>query len=178
MGGEHSFSKKKNGEIRICVDSRTLNQASLKDNYSLPNMDHILQTIAGSEMMSMLDGFFGYNQIGVDKKEQHKTTFITPWGTFAYNRMPFVLINAGATFQRAMDSSFRDFRERIIVIYLDDLRVFSKEKKNHLKDLRAVLQGCRDHGIYLNLKKLVFYVIEGKLLGHIVLPEGIKIDPE
>lgn len=92
--------------------------------------------------------------------------------------MPFGLINAGATFQRAMDSSFRDFRDRIIVIYLDDLIVFSKERKNHLKDLRAVLQHCRDHGISLNPKKSVFYVTEGKLLGHIVLKEGIKIDPE
>ncbi|XP_059068980.1 uncharacterized protein LOC131859359 [Cryptomeria japonica] len=77
-----------------------------------------------------------------------------------------------------MDSSFRDFRDRIIVIYLDDLTVFSKERKNHLKDLRAVLQCCREHGISLNPKKSVFCVTEGKLLGHIVSKEGIKIDPE
>lgn len=90
--------RKKNWEIQICVDFRNLNQASLKDNYALPNMDHILQTVFGSEMMSMLDSFSGYNQISVAENEQHKTTFITPWGTFAYNHMPFGLINVGATF--------------------------------------------------------------------------------
>lgn len=77
--------KKKNGEIRIWVDFRNLNQASLKDNYPLPAMDHILQTVSGSEMMSMLDGFLGYNQISVQEEDKHKTAFITPWGTFAYN---------------------------------------------------------------------------------------------
>lgn len=170
--------KKKNREIRICVDFHNLNQASLKDNYALPNMDHILQIVAGLEMMLMLDGFSGYNQVSVAKNEQHKTSFITPWGKFAYNQMPFGLINAGATFQRAMDSSFRDFSDRIIVVYLDDLTVFSKDRKNHLKDLRAVLQCCREHGISLNPKKSFFYVTDGNLLGHIVSKEGVKIDPD
>lgn len=70
--------RKKNGEIRICVDFRNLNQASLKDNYVLPTMDHVLQTVAGSKVMSMLDGYSGYNQINVASKDQHETTFITP----------------------------------------------------------------------------------------------------
>ena len=91
--------RQKNGEIRICVDFRNLNQASLKDNYGLPVMDHILQLVSGSELMSMLDGFSGYNQISVAPEDQHKTTFTTPWGTFAYNHMPFGLINVRATFQ-------------------------------------------------------------------------------
>lgn len=90
-------------------------------------------------MMSMLDDFSGYNQISVAEHEQHKMAFITLWGTFAYKCMPFGLINAGATFQRAMDSSFKDFRDRIIVVYLDNLTVFLKERKNHLRDLSAVL---------------------------------------
>lgn len=103
--------RKKNGEIRICVDFRNLNQASLKDNYPLPAMDHILQTISRSKMMSVLDGFSRYNQISVAEQDQHKTTFITLWGTFSYNKMPFGLINAGATFQRAMDLSFGHLRD-------------------------------------------------------------------
>lgn len=97
--------RKKNGEIRICVDFCNLNQASLKDNYPLPVMDHLLQTVSGSEMMSMLDGFLGYNHINVDQEDQHKAAFTTPWGTFAYNRMPFGLINVGATFSTC-DGSF------------------------------------------------------------------------
>ncbi|KAH9295191.1 hypothetical protein KI387_038889, partial [Taxus chinensis] len=81
--------------------------ASLKDNYPLPIMDQVLQAVTGSEMLSMLDGFSGYNQIEVSPEDQFKTAFTTPWGTFAYSRMPFGLTNAGATFQRAMDLAFK-----------------------------------------------------------------------
>lgn len=102
-------------------------------------MDHILQMVLGSEMMFMLDGFSGYNQISVLESDQHKTTFITPWGTFSCNRIPFGLINVGATFQRAMDLSFGHLKDRIIVVYLDDLTVFLKRRKHHLRDLRQVL---------------------------------------
>jgi hypothetical protein len=141
-------------------------------------MDYLLQIVVGSEMMSMLDGFLGYNQVEVEEEDQHKTTFTTPWGMFAYHRMPFGLINASATFQRCMRKTFTDLKDQIIVIYLDDLTVFSKKRKDHIEDLRKVLQRCRDHGISLNPKKSVFCVIEGKLLGHIVSQEGIMIDPE
>jgi hypothetical protein len=91
--------RKKTGEIRICVDFRNLNQASLKDNYPLPNMEYLLQRVTGAEMMSMLDGFSGYNQVLVKEDDQLKTAFTTPWGTYKYLRMPFGLTNAGATFQ-------------------------------------------------------------------------------
>ena len=103
-----------------------MNQASLKDNYGLPIMDHILHLVSGSELMSMLDGFCGYNQISVAPEDQHKIACITPWGTFAYNRMSFGLINVGATFQRLMHHSFADFNNKIILMYLNDLIVFSK----------------------------------------------------
>ena len=86
-------------------------------------MDHILNFVFGSELMSMLDGFSGYNQISVEPEDQHKIYCITPWGTY---RMPFGLINVGATFQRLMHHSFADFNNKIIVMYLDDLIVFSK----------------------------------------------------
>jgi hypothetical protein len=95
--------RKKSGEIRLCVDFRNLNRVSLKDNYPLPKMDYILQKVVGSQKMSMLDGFSGYNQIMVHPDDQEKTTFTTPWGTFMYAKMPFGLMNAGETFQRAMD---------------------------------------------------------------------------
>lgn len=105
-------------------------------------------------------------------------TFTTPWGIFSYSRMPFVLINVGATFQYDMNFAFGNMKDRIIVIYLDDLTVFSKKRKDHIKDLESVLQRCRDHGVSLNPKKLIFCVIEGKLLGHVVSQEGVKIDPD
>ena len=92
--------------------------------------------------------------------------------------MPFGLINAWVTFQRAMNSSFKDLIDRIIVIYLDDLTVYSKKRERHFEDLEKVLNRCRQHGISLNTKKFMFFVEEGKFLGHIVSKDGIKIDLE
>jgi hypothetical protein len=94
--------RNKNGEIRLCIYFRNLNRVSLKDNYPLPKMDHILQKIVGSQRMSMLDGFSGYNQIMVHPDDQEKTTFTTPWGTFMYAKMPFRLMNAGDNFPRGI----------------------------------------------------------------------------
>ena len=90
--------RKKSGEIRLCVNFRNLNQVSLKDNYPLPKMDHILQRVIGSQRMSMLDGFSGYNQVAIHLDDQEKTSFTTPWCTFMYAKIPFGLMNVGATF--------------------------------------------------------------------------------
>ena len=90
--------RKKSGEIRICIDFRNLNQASLKDNYLLPNMENLLQSVTGTGMLSMLDGFSGYNQVRIKKEDREKMTFTTLWGTFEYIRMPFALLNVGSTF--------------------------------------------------------------------------------
>jgi hypothetical protein len=98
--------RKKSGEIRLCVDFQNLNKLSLKENYLLLKMDYILHKVVGSQKMSMLDGFLGYNQVMVHPNDQEKTTFTTPWGTFMYAKMPFSLMNVGDTFQRAMDIVF------------------------------------------------------------------------
>ena len=90
--------RKKTVEIRLCIDFRNLNRASLKDNYPLLKMDHILPKVVGSKRISLLDGFSGYNQVLVLPIDQPKTTFTTPWGTFMYVKMPFGLMNARATF--------------------------------------------------------------------------------
>ena len=127
---------KKNGEIWICVDFRNLNRCSLKDNYPLPKMDHILQRVVESKHLYMIDGFSGYNQIVVHKENQEKTMFTTPWGTFMYEKMPFGLINAGATIQRGMDIAFVGERDKSIVIYLDDITVFSKSDEDHFQHLK------------------------------------------
>ena len=89
--------------------------------------------------MLMLVGFSSYNQISVVPKDQHKTTFTTPWGTFAYNHMPFGLINVRATFQWAMDLSFVDLKNKIIFMYLDDLTMFSKHRRDHVHHLESIL---------------------------------------
>jgi hypothetical protein len=165
--------RKKSGEIRLCVDFINMNRVSLKENYPLPKMDHILQKVVRSQKMSILDGFYGYNHIMVHPDDQEKTAFTTPWGTFMYAKMRFGLMNTGETFQRAMDIAFVDEKHKFIVIYLDDITVYSVSDEEHLKHLRRAFHKCRKFGISLNPKKSNFTMEEGKLLGHIIS----KIDP-
>ena len=160
--------RKKNGDIRLCVDFQNLNQSSKKDNYPVLPMEQSLQKVSGAQMLSLLDGFSGYNQVLVSPTNQLKTTFRTPWGTYAYRKMPFGLINAGATFQRAMDATFRGLINHYAIVYLDDVTVFSKNSSDHISHLRKVLERCRKFGISLNPKKSIFAVTEGILLGFVV----------
>jgi hypothetical protein len=148
--------RKNNGEIRLCVDFRNLNRCSRKDNYPLPKMEHILQRVTRASRMSMIDGFSGCNQVSVLPEDRENMTFTTPWGTFMYAKMPFGLMNAGATFQRAMDIAFVGEKDKFVVVYLDDITVFSKSDKEHYCHLRKVFLKCRSFGISLNPKKSLF----------------------
>jgi len=168
--------RKKNGDIRICIDFRNLNKAYRKDNFPLPTMEQILQSVAGSELMSFLDGFLGYNKIMVHPDDILNTTFRTKWGTYAYQKMPFGLINVGATFQCAMDIDFRGLINNSVVIYLDDIIVYSKNRNNHISHLKQIFERCEKFGISLNPK--YFSLAEGKLLGFVVSKKGIYIDPD
>lgn len=127
--------------------------------------------------MSFLDGYLGYNQILVHEDDQDKTSFTTPWGMFKYAKMPFSLKNVGATFQRAMDIAFGNKKDIFFVVYLDDLNVYSNSDDEYLHHLRGVFQRCRKFGISLNPKKCLFAMEEGKLLGHIISKDGIRIYP-
>jgi hypothetical protein len=171
------IARKKTSDIRICVDFRNLNQASLKYNYPLPNMDYILQRVTKEEMMSMLDVFSGYNQVLVKEDDQLKTSFTTPLGTYKYLRIPFGLTNTGATFQHAIDYSFRDLIRKIIEIYKYYLATISKKRDQHIQHLRMIFQRCREYGISLNPKKSICGVEKGNLLGPIISKDGITIDP-
>ena len=118
--------RKKLGDIRICIDFRNLNRVSLKDNYPVPAMEQILQSVFGYAMLSLLHGLSGYNQVLVAKEDRLKTTFQTKWGTYAYDKIPFGLINVGATFQRTMDIAFRGLIDQSVVVYLNDITIYSK----------------------------------------------------
>ena len=134
-------------------------------------MDHILQRVVGSRSISLLDGFSSYNKILVHPDDQLKTTFTTPSDTFIYLKMPFGLMNAGATFPRAMDIEFSEEIGYFIVIYLYDITVYSKIDEAHLIHLRKVFEKCRKFGLSINPKKTLFGLQEGKLLGHIISEE-------
>ena len=131
-------------------------------------MEQILQMVSGSKLFSLLDAFFGYNQVLVAEEDRLKTTFRTKWGTFSYRRMPFGLINDGATFQRAMDIDFHGLIGHSVVVYLDDVTIFSKKREGHAFHLKQIFNYCRKYGISLNPRKCVFAVTEGKLLVHVI----------
>ena len=116
-------------------------------------MDHMLQKVVDSKRISLLDGFSGYNQVLVLPSDQHKTVFTTRWGTFMHDKIPFGLMNAGATFQRAMDIDFSEDIGYFIVIYLDDIIFYSKTDEEHLVHLRKVFEKCRKYGLSLNPNK-------------------------
>ena len=121
-------------------------------------MDHILQRVVGSKRLSMTDGFLGYNQISMNGVDREKTTFTTPWGTFMYEKMPFGLMNVGATFQREMDIAFAGERDRFVVIYLNDITIFSKSVEEHLMHLKQIFSKCKNT-VYLSILKKMFLLL-------------------
>jgi hypothetical protein len=169
--------RKNYGEIRLCVDFINFNRASEKDNYPVPSMEQLLQTISGSNIFSLLESFSGYNQVLVSEEDRLKTIFPTNWGTFADKHMPLGPTNVGETFQRDTYIDFCGFINICVVVYLDDVTVYSKNKKYHIQHLIQIFKRCRKYGISLNPKKTIFGIEEGKLLGHIISQEGIHIDP-
>src|SRR6266487_5748678 len=156
---------KKDGKVRMCVDYRDLNKASPKDDFPLPHIDVLVDNTAKSKVFSLMDGFSGYNQIKMAPEDREKTSFITPWGTFCYKVMPFVLKNARATYQRAMTTLFHDMMHKEIEVYVDDMIAKSRTEEEHV-------------GLLLNPNKCTFGVRSGKLLGFIISQKGIEVDPD
>jgi hypothetical protein len=158
---------KKGGSIRVCVDYRDINKACPKDNFPTPFVDQIVDDYAGSEIFSLMDRFSDYNQINITPEDQHKTSFICPWGTFTYKKLPFGLKNAGATFQRDMSYAFHDIKH-IFQPYLDDFPTHSLRRVDHPNHLRAIFIRFQFYRICLNPQKCVFCVESDRLLDFIV----------
>ncbi|GJX64313.1 reverse transcriptase domain-containing protein [Tanacetum coccineum] len=135
---------------RVCIDYRKLNEATRKDHFPLPFMDQMLERLAGNQYYCFLDGFSGYFQIPIDPKDQEKTTFTCPYGTFAYRRMPFGLCNAPGTFQRCMMAIFHDMIEKTMEVFMDDFSVFGDSFSTCLSHLEKMLKRCEDTNLVLN----------------------------
>nr|GEY52652.1 reverse transcriptase domain-containing protein [Tanacetum cinerariifolium] len=163
---------------RVCIDYRKLNEATRKDHFPLPFMDQMLKRLTGNEYYCFLDGFSGYFQIPVDPKDQEKTTFTCPYGTFAYKRMPFGLCNAPGTFQRCMMAIFHDMIEQTMEVFMDDFSVFGNSFSTCLTNLEKMLKRCEDTKLALNWEKSHFMVKEGMVLGHKISKKGIEVDKD
>nr|GEV12581.1 DNA-directed DNA polymerase [Tanacetum cinerariifolium] len=161
---------------RLCIDYRKLNEATRKDHFILLFMDQMLERLVGNEYFCFLDGFSGYFQIPMDPKDQEKTTFTCPYGTFAYKRMPFGLCNALGTFQRCMMAIFHDMIEQTMEVFMDDFSVFGNSFSMCLTNLEKMLKRCEDTKLALNWEKSHFMVKEGIVLGHKILKKGIEVD--
>nr|GEW16849.1 reverse transcriptase domain-containing protein [Tanacetum cinerariifolium] len=161
---------------RVCIDYRKLNEATRKDHFPFPFMEQMLERLTGNEYYCFLDGFSGYFQIPIDPRDQEKTTFTCPYGTFAYRRMPFGLCNVPGTFQRCMLAIFHDMVEKTMEIFMDDFSVFGNSFENYLSRLEKMLQRCEDTKLCLNWERSHFMVQEGIVLGHKISKNGIEVD--
>ena len=165
--------KKKNSQIRICVDFWDINIACLKDEFPLSNVDIPVDAVAGNERFSFMDGYSEYNKIFMDLVDAPKTTFRTPFGNFLYRVMPFGLKNAGATYQRTMTLIFGDMLHKQVKDYVDDLVVKAKNPFMHLVHLRQVFERCREHNLRMNPSKCAFGVSSGKFFRFLFITEEL-----
>jgi hypothetical protein len=169
--------QKKSDKWRMCIDFTSLNKACSKDNFPLPWIDKIVDSVAGCEVMSLLDCFSGYHQIYMKEEDKASTSFITPFGTYCFIRMLEGLKNTGSTFSCLTKTVLESQVGRNIFMYVDDIIVASKNKEDHLADLTETFANMRDARLRLKPEKCVFGVRQGKILGYLVSHRGIEANP-
>ena len=170
--------KKKNGKIRLCVDYRKLNMRTIKDAYALPNIEETFSALSGAKWFSVMDLKSGYYQVELAEEDKHKTAFTCPLGFWEFNRMPQGVTNAPSTFQRLMERCVGDLHLNEVLVFLDDLIVFSDTLEEHENRLMKVLNRLKDYGLKLSPDKCHFFQSSVKYLGHIVDARGVHTDPE
>jgi hypothetical protein len=171
------FVRKKDGSLRMVIDYRPLNKITISDRYPLPRIDDLLDRLKGAKVFSSLDLLSGYHQVRLRKEDVPKTAFRTPFGLYEFLVLPFGLTNAPATFQRLMNEVFHDFiREGFVVVYLDDVLIYSKTEEEHLGQLERVFTRLREHQLLAKLVKCSFFENQLKYLGHIIGANGLEVD--
>lgn len=170
--------RKKDGELRFCVDYRKINAKTKKDAYPLPRIDDLLDALGGSQYFSSLDLAAGYWQIPIHESDREKTAFITPSGLYQFKVMPFGLSNAPATFQRIMDALLSGIKWQRCLVYMDDVIVFARTFEEHLESLQLVFDKLREAGLHLKASKCKFARPSLPFLGHVVSREGIHTCPD
>jgi len=169
--------KKKDGSSQLCVDYRKLNKLTIKNKYPLPRIDDLLDQLRGAVVFSKIDLRSGYHQILVKSEDVQKKTFRSRYGHYEYVVMPFGVTNAPAVFMDYMNQIFRPFLDKFVVVFIDDILIYSKNKEEHIDHLRVVLAVLREHQLYGKLSKCEFWLEEVQFLGHVISAQGIAVDP-
>ena len=170
------FVPKKDGSLRLCVDYRGLNKITVKNRYPLPLISEILDRASNAKFFSKVDLKDAYYRIRMKKGEEWKTAFRTRYGLFEYLVMPMGLTNAPATFQHYIQHALRGCLDTFAIIYLNDILIFSPNRKSHTQHLRQVMERLREASLFCNPDKCEFYKDKVKFLGYTVGKEGIFID--
>ncbi|WVZ76989.1 hypothetical protein U9M48_024894 [Paspalum notatum var. saurae] len=171
------FVDKRDGSRRMCVDYRALNDVTIKNKYPLPRIDDLFDQLQGACVFSKIDLRSGYHQMKICPSDIPKTAFITRFGLYEYTVMSFGLTNAPAYFMNLMNKVFMEYLDKFVVVFIDDILIYSKTEEEHEEHLRLVLQKLRDHKLYAKLSKCEFWLDQVPFLGHIVSKGGIMVDP-
>jgi hypothetical protein len=171
------FVKKKDQTLRMCVDYRPLNEVTIKNKYPLPRIDILFDQLTGARVFSKIDLRSGYHQIRIRPEDIPKTAFTTRYGLFEYLVMSFGLTNAPAHFTYLMNSVFMPELDKFVVVFIDDILIYSKNEEEHAQHLRIVLTCLREHQLYAKFSKCVFWLEEVQFLGHVLSAKGIAVDP-
>ncbi len=163
----------------MVIDYRPLNKITILDRYSLPRIDDLLDRLKGARVFSSMDLLSGYHQVRLRPEDVPKAAFKTPFGLYEFLVLPFGLTNAPATFQRLMNEVFHDFiREGFMVVYLDDVLIYSRTEAEHLGHLERVFERLREHKLLATLVKCSFFEKQLKYLGHVIGAKGLEGDSD
>jgi hypothetical protein len=171
------FVKKKDNSLRLCVDYRPLNAVTIKNKYPLPRIDILFDQLVGAKIFSKIDLRSGYHQIKIRPSDIPKTAFSTRYGLYEYLVMSFRLTSAPAYFMYLMNSVFMPELDKFIVVFINNILIYSKNLEDHARHLHVVLQRLRDHHLYAKFSKSEFWLDTVKFLGHTISKDGISIDP-
>nr|XP_043615964.1 uncharacterized protein LOC122587868 [Erigeron canadensis] len=171
------FVKKKDGSMRMCIDYRELNKLTVKNRYPLPRIDDLFDQLQGASYFSKIDLRLGYYQIPVQDGDVPKTAFRTRYGHYEFLVMPFGLTNAPAIFMDLMNRVCRPFLDKFVIMFIDDILVYSQKNTDHEQHLQSILQLLRDEKLYAKFSKCEFWLRQVQFLGHVVDEQGIHVDP-
>ncbi|KAK1414436.1 hypothetical protein QVD17_30180 [Tagetes erecta] len=176
-GAPMLFVKKKDGSFRMCIDYRELNKLTVKNRYPLPRIDDLFDQLQGATHFSKIDLRSGYHQLRVHNDDIPKTAFRTRYGHYEFLVMPFGLTNAPAVFMDLMNRVCRPYLDKFVIVFIDDILIYSKSKSEHEQHLRTILELLKKEQLFAKLSKCEFWLKEVQFLGHIVNEKGIHVDP-